>query len=1246
MEMAKQEYNGLKKLAMADSESSNPLGYVAIGFSLNGEASTTGNPDVFSYLIKKFRQKFDGDQLISKTNTAVNSITKKYKAPMINRIQEKAIQEGRNDVSSAIDIEFNDKGQPVTASANITTAEQAAFVLDMLEDASSPFTFNERNFSSGRFTQRITPMKEVMNKVIDPLFKNADLGTAVAFVKVPYRIENGDVKGFDIVEVPGDPFSGAIVVEPGFDNQFEGHRLTERQYRLEDIMPDYSLSMGTKEVKDPETGKKTRVPARRRRLSSAVAAATRDAEGPMKDFEGKVREKVSNQAAKNVFKGVVNINYGDPGAMELDIYMGSKGAVQRPSSAVDNALSAMESRTGSVFESRAEDAPTPGRPEGEFQQRDLTRFGRFKARWIRRLQDKYSDIMNLQGDVETFLGRAVREDEDFKMAEELMYGKTASDLKKLDQKIERLTDNMKANGVNVGELTDYLYALHAKERNDVIFERDGVENGSGMSNAEASAILDGISEGKRAALDSALKIVREIQQDTRNTMVEFGLETAETVDAWESLFENYVPLSGIATDEFSSDNTPYPTGGAGMQVRGPMTKRAAGRKSKADNLVAQIIAQNSAVKIQARKNEALGTLHTLITNNPNPAIWEIVDDAKFGDPSVVPVRIGGRQEFIKFTEPQHAETLKNMNIPKTVWLAKVLSPLNNWLRRSFTTLNPEFVISNFSRDIQSALFNAAAEAEIEGGQILGAQVMGDMARMVGPAMKALLKETNPNSLGKLFKENPIIGKYYQDFVEDGGQTGWGYQKTLQEIAADLEKSTTDKSRAQEILGAVKENTIDVVEGVNDAFENAIRLSSYIAARENGVSRAKAAQFAKNITVNFNKHGEYGQIANQLYLFFNASVQGTARLGRSLVTLKPPKAPDGSSREWYQRINTAQKMAAGLTVFSAMLAQVGRAMSDEDEDGTLYWDKIPDYVKERNLVVMFDGKNYFKIPLPYGFNMFANLGTGMVDLAAGAKSWDETGWFLANSFLSSFSPISYGQSRDLYTYGTKAIVPTAFKPAVEVAMNESYFGGPVYAKQLPFGAAKPESHMSFKSPRMVQSFFELMNDATGGSAQVPGAVDINPDKFWHIFDYFVGGAGQFVGRTVSTAREAVVKATNDELEVSFNDIPLMRKIYGEPSKYYDMEKFKDREVEITQLMREAKDPKARRNDPDRYKGIGSLDRALKAVNKRLKLIRKAKRDAKDIKDYAERQIRIQYLMDEERKLIMRFNKAYDNVRKEN
>ena len=57
-----------------------------------------------------------------------------------------------------------------------------------------------------------------------------------------------------------------------------------------------------------------------------------------------------------------------------------------------------------------------------------------------------------------------------------------------------------------------------------------------------------------------------------------------------------------------------------------------------------------------------------------------------------------------------------MNLPQTGFFVKMLRAPSNWLRRSFTTLNPEFiVISNFSRDIQAAMFNAAAEADIEGG---------------------------------------------------------------------------------------------------------------------------------------------------------------------------------------------------------------------------------------------------------------------------------------------------------------------------------------------------------------------------------------------------------------------------------------------------------------------------------------------------------------------------------------------------
>ena len=86
-----------------------------------------------------------------------------------------------------------------------------------------------------------------------------------------------------------------------------------------------------------------------------------------------------------------------------------------------------------------------------------------------------------------------------------------------------------------------------------------------------------------------------------------------------------------------------------------------------------------------------------------------------------------------------------------------------------------------------------------------------MVMLVGPSLKAIMKETNPDSLGRLFEENPLLAKYYQEFKDDGGKTGWGYVKSLQDRAAELERETGGKTKAQEILGKVKKNTIDVVE---------------------------------------------------------------------------------------------------------------------------------------------------------------------------------------------------------------------------------------------------------------------------------------------------------------------------------------------------------------------------------------------------------------------------------------------------
>jgi len=885
-----------------------------------------------------------------------------------------------------------------------------------------------------------------------------------------------------------------------------------------------------------------------------------------------------------------------------------------------------------------------------------TRFDLFRKRIV----DKFAPILDLQTTIEESRGFKLAEDQDFRMAEELMYGKAAEALEKLDAKVKELTDLMSELNLTQEEVSDYLYALHVPERNRVVQERNGTKNGSGQTNEQAERTLERLAP-KREALERVEKIVRDIQQDTRKTFVDLGLHSQETVDQFNNQFEFYVPLSGLPnTDEDSSTGRePYPT--SGFSVTDP-TKRAEGRKTKAENILAQIINQNAQAHVNGRTNEAVNALYNLVENNPNPRLWGIVDEASPKDPNVVGVRVNGIQKFIRFEDASYAESLRGMGPTGKGFFTDTLAGAllrssNNWLRMSFTTLNPEFFISNFSRDIQSAVFNAAAEADIPGGILNDQGIVKDMLRNVSPSLKALLK----GSVGRDMP--PVIGRYFEEFKEDGGKTGWAYTKPLEkrveEIDKAIAKSGGKTTNAQKIIGTAK-NVKDFVEGVNDAFENAIRLSAYIAARENGVSRAKAAQLAKNVTVNFNKHGEYGQALNSLYLFFNASVQGTARLGKSLLTLKDPPRPQSevkgvaeNIKNFYGRVNNAQKLAAGLMLFNSMLTIINRSLSDEDEDGVLFYDKIPDYVKERNMIIVMPsgvgaGRDYVAIPMPYGFNIFANVGSSAVDVAEGARDVDEALSFITMSFISSFVPLGFGQSSDLFKHVVKAGTPTILKPLVEASINETYFGGKVATEQLPYGTPKPESSMSFRSPEIVKDIFSWFNTLEafgkpGGSEEVAGAIDFNPDKLWYMVNYFFGGSGQFLLRGKHTFDLVMARGEEEDIQLSYNDIPFMRKFYGEPAKFYDYQLFEENSESVKQLVRERKNPDARKSDPERYRGITVLNNKLKTYNTQLKALRKARRSARKIDDFAERTVEIQRLEDKERDIIMKWNALYEELR---
>lgn len=856
--------------------------------------------------------------------------------------------------------------------------------------------------------------------------------------------------------------------------------------------------------------------------------------------------------------------------------------------------------------------------------------------WMRqKFQDKFAPIMMMQEDIEAARGARVEGDQNFKRAEELMYGKAHNDLEKLEGVVDELKQALKDGSISAGDLTDFMYARHAPERNAMLKSRDGVENGSGMTDQEAADVLAMFSQEQTAALEKAASVVDRISQDTRDAMREFGLESDERIDSFEAMFDNYVPLGGVATDSQDVDNYPYPTGGLGFHVKGAATKKAKGRKTLAQNVVAQVIQQNAAVRIKARKNEALKSLFNLVTQNPNTKLWNTSDNIPVTDADrAVGVRIDGEQKFIIFKDGSLAKNLKGMGTQKLDALSRLMAAPANFLRLAFTTRNPEFIISNFSRDILSAIPNALAEADLDDGSIGGKHsVARKIIQRVPSTLKALLKS---DVMGKDL--DPIMAKYLSEFKEDGGQTGWGFVKPLQQIAAELDAETNEGNKAKKALKWMEKNSLQHIENMNDAFENSIRLSSYIEAREAGVSREDAAQLAKNITVNFNKSGEYGAVANAYYLFFNASIQGTARIVRSLGKLKTVQNMDGT---FSKQLSAPQKIVIGLALTSGLLAMLNMAMSDEDEDGELFYNKIPDYEKERNLIMMYDGKNYIKIPLPYGYNLFSNFGTAMAETMAGQRDTDDAMWFVANSAFSSFSPVSFGQSENFAKYIAKGAAPTVFKPLIEMAVNETYFGSKVYQNQFPVGAKRPEAELAFRSPRVMKQFFQWMNEATGGSEMVSGSVDLNPDLFWYPFEYYIGGLGQFGIRASETAysiKEMI--RTGEKPVLQANDIPFLRKVYGEPSKYYDFDLYDNNKEEVLQLYKERK--AAENKSIDRYNGIVKLDKKIKGVEKKLKALRKERRAAQDL-PYVDRVNRSAELQEKERILIMEYNALHEKLR---
>ncbi|HFO6619327.1 TPA: LPD38 domain-containing protein [Escherichia coli] len=859
------------------------------------------------------------------------------------------------------------------------------------------------------------------------------------------------------------------------------------------------------------------------------------------------------------------------------------------------------------------------------------------SRFVRQMQDKFQVLKAVQENIRKTGGK-IDDSNNAYMAEELFHGKAENDLNVMKERYVQPLAKLLANyKISQADLDEYLYARHAPERNAHIAKINPKmpDGGSGMTNAEAAEIMQRVrNSGKQAQYDRLAGIVDDMLARRRELIREAGLEENGVVDAWQNAYRYYVPLKGQDVDGVVS----LPRTGKGFTIGGRESRQAMGRASRAQSPSTQAIQDLSESLIRHRKNEVGNAFLKLVQDNPDKDYWQVFTDdrpdtmrtiAERKDQETgetrrevverpVPMAMmadryfttkkNGKTYYIKLHDPRLMRAMKNMGPETSNAVIRTLGKVNRFLATVNTSYNPEFLVSNFIRDVQTAVMNLKAEQGRSDGKLKGLDNLSALAvvkdsRSAMSAVYASLRGKTLTGKGAQWQ------KVWKEFVEDGGKTGWfnmgdleGQQKEMDRLVSLAKGGWKGQS-----IGAWN-SFLNLVEDANGAVENALRLSAYKHARDAGLSRQQAASLAKNMTVNFNRRGEQGALMNSLYMFANASIQGTANLVRTLGHLNG-EGPLLERLRW-KNLNVPQKIALAAVGAGYLLGSLNRSVAGEDDDGVNWYDKVPSHVKERNLVIMksvFGGKagEYWSIPLPYGYNVFFLLGHTAEGVAAGDLTASRAAGNVVGGVLGAFSPIGSETSETLSGALLKNAAPTILRPFANLAMNENFMGAQIYQENMPFGTPKPDSQLGRRStPEAYKAFASWLNAFSGGSQYRPGAVDVTPESLKYWIDYISGGTGRFISKTT----DAAVKSLNG-IDIPEQQVPFLGKISGEVMPYADQQKMYDRMTEVAQYHAELKSLTGAERTAfiDENNGKLSMNGLMQDTRKRLKDLRK-QRDA--------------------------------------
>uniref|UniRef100_UPI003FED67C0 LPD3 domain-containing protein n=1 Tax=Phocaeicola sp. TaxID=2773926 RepID=UPI003FED67C0 len=742
-----------------------------------------------------------------------------------------------------------------------------------------------------------------------------------------------------------------------------------------------------------------------------------------------------------------------------------------------------------------------------------------------------------------------------------------------------------------------------------------------------------------------------------------GLIGKEQYEDVRKMYQHYVPLRGWH-DDYAGDVYSYISRGSDSESLQSVMKRAYGRKSRAAHILGTMAAMANMSVVQGNKNLvaqkflncALNTRDaglllvsrqwyvkeadgTLVPDNPTltedmsaEEMQRAIEqhEQEMEQRSKTDARVVRRmftKEFpyrlAKWQEDKHrVRVLRNgveyqvhvLGNPRAAMalngllnpdskpgiIQKFFMAFMRFRAKMLTSLNVEFWVGNFQRDVETSLAGMYVK---HGGAFLK-KMAGNLLSVLpgirkGRFDKGIFRLMYRYEHGMLDMNDPTE-RMFREFCDNGGITGISSLTNSEEFDRQMNRTVREvMSRRLYLPKEAIRAFFAGVEFVNRGVENATRFAAYMTMRSRGENVLNSVFEAKNASVNFNMKGSgaWGNLwMRRNIVFTNAALQALRMLGEWY----------GASRKRFFGVMGGMVVSGYL---NALLCDLlfGGGDGDDDDDkryGEDDWYRLSEWNRYNFLNIGNPfGHGYLHWSISQEFRPAWALGQIVYDLQRGRLGAADAAKKMAEQ-VNNLTPIAFvaGGSRDAddaldgFIKGWTPTLAADFLDAYH--WNKDFLGHPI-TNQHDWNEHDPEWQRASKdTPKFAVELSRRWNNLTGGRDNRRSDWDskyLNPSALCYLAAQQTGGVGTLAKKLV----KMVEQLSSDDEKLELRNIPFMSKFYVETGD--DRSKARELNERFMKLWSEfeAIDRELRKNDRDYDEGkmseeeVSRIEQLLKA-----------------------------------------------------